>query len=209
MSKKVNKISKKDNEITGMSQLPKTNPVRNIAEPESLFLKVVNPDDAIKFVKEARALRQNMKEIVDATQLGYINEQDIEQRKNKAILDRLTTKQVDPVTGRVREYGVAELEKINMDQFENLPNLIRSINDNLNVLNPDSEQKKILARLTTILTSSYDVFKLQHSTISTLKDELEKINNSILMSSVQKDLVLIKNSTILLEKKKLMIQWIS
>jgi len=71
MSKKVNKISKKDNEITGMSQLLKTNPVRNIAEPESLFLKVVNPDDAIKFVKEARALRQNMKEIVDATQLGY------------------------------------------------------------------------------------------------------------------------------------------
>lgn len=189
MSKKVNK-SKKDVEITGITQLPKTNPVRNIAEPESLFLKVVNPDDAIKFVKEARALRQNMKEIVDATQLGYISEQDIEQRKNKAILDRLTTKQVDPVTGRVREYGVAELQKINMDKFENLPNLIKSINDNLNVLNPDSGQAKILARLTKILTSSYDVSKLQHSTIGILKDELEKLNNSILMSSVQKDLVL-------------------
>jgi len=50
---------------------------------------------------------------------------------------------VDPVTGRVREYGVAELQKINMDKFENLPNLIKSINDNLNVLNPDSGQAKI------------------------------------------------------------------
>ncbi len=47
------------------------NQVRNIADPEVYFRKVISADDALKFVKESRDVIDKMRQIVDAEKIRY------------------------------------------------------------------------------------------------------------------------------------------
>jgi hypothetical protein len=103
------------------------NQVRNIADPEVYFRKVISADEALKFVKESRDVIDKMRQIVDAEKLGIISDQDLYAKKNKLLLDKLTTNIENPETGEKKQVSITDLQKMHHDKLTTIPALIENI----------------------------------------------------------------------------------